>query len=159
MEDNNQYPPVKADAAQFGDDETQFHNKLITPESPDQYVQTQDGEVMRLPAYSHTMSIGNFDTRDLNVARLYFSIARIAENHGYYGVAIEWLTRVVDMSVTSLSHQGKLLTQLTTQHYGIYRKEEVSTDDDKKPGGDIMKKISELRAMDRKGGNSNAFTL
>lgn len=157
---DDQFPPKRVDNVPYGTDETLFRSKLITPDEPVSYVQNDKGETFQLPGYSHTMSIGNFDTPDLEAARLCFTIARVAESHGYYGIAIEWLTRIVDLSVSSLAYQGKLLTQLTTQHYGIYRKEESPEDSqNSSAGGGIVDKINKLRQMDQSKSRGDRYDL
>lgn len=151
-------PPPRLDGMPYTDDEISFRHKLITPETPEAFLKSETPDlsgkntVFRLPAYSHTMTIGNYNMGDLEAARLMFTIARVLESHGYYNLAIAWLTRIVDLNVTSLSYQAKLLTQLTTQHYGIFRKEEITEPDDERKGrgGDLMKKINELRMMERR---------
>lgn len=125
-------PPRKeGGAAMYEGDDTMFKERVITPEMPVDYVEEnyEDIEgnpyikIIRLPRYVPTMTLGNLTWREMKALRYLMANARILERYGYMNPSADIHVKYTDTVVTSQCHQGKLLTFVLTQQYGLKRDE------------------------------------
>ncbi len=77
-----------------------------------------------VPHLVSTMALGNLNTKEVALARIYAEMARICSWHGYTNVAIDYYLKWVHLNVTSQSHQAQLLRQILTETVSVSRKEE-----------------------------------
>jgi len=135
-------PPRKeGGAAMYENDDTMFKERVITPEMPVDYVEEkyldfegkQQVRIFRLPRYVPTMTLGNLTWREMKALRYLMTNARILERHGYMNPSADIHVKYTDTVVTSQCHQGKLLTFVLTQQYGLKRDEQsfMKTEDPK----------------------------
>ena len=122
-----------------GDNEL-FKYALITPKEPftvatfeREYTEfDKDGkpvvkkESMRrnVPQLVSTMALGNLNTKEVALARLFAEMSRMCSWHGYYNLAIDYYLKLVHLNVTSQAHQMQLLQQILTETVSVHRKEE-----------------------------------
>lgn len=126
-------PPRKeGGAAMYDSDESMFKERVITPEMPVDYVEeivldvdgNEQKKVFRLPRYVPTMTLGNLTWREMKALRYSMANARTLERYGYMGPSADIHVKYTDTVVTSQCHQGKLLTFVLTQQYGLKRDEQ-----------------------------------
>jgi len=114
-------------------DEQIFKTWIATPREPvtSNRFKIPGSEVMYeeiLPKVVSTMALGNLNTREVQLMRLYLEMARRAQRHGYMNVAINLYYKVVFLCVSSQSHMAFLARQLFTENVIVQRKEESYTD-------------------------------
>jgi hypothetical protein len=118
-----------------GDDQL-FKTWVATPREPvanlKYKVRQPDGSLSELeetvPKLVATMALGNLNTKEVQLMRMYLELARRVQRHGYYNVAINLYYKVVFLCVSSQSHLAFLARQLFTENVSVLRKEESLSD-------------------------------
>lgn len=126
-------------ASVTGDNEL-FKYALITPHEPhglatfeiEKQVSDGNGGVTikkeeykrNVPHLVSTMALGNLNTKEVALARIYAEMARVCAWHGYQNLAIDYYLKWVHLNVTSQSYQAQLLRQILTETVSVSRKEE-----------------------------------
>lgn len=127
--------------AQVTGDQELFKYELITPHEPmavaefEYFYDAPDGNggtVQKtgkykkiVPKLVSTMALGNLNTKEVGLARIYTELSRIAARHNYTNIAISYYLKVVHLNVTSQSHQAQLLSQILSETVRVSRKEET----------------------------------
>ena len=166
------YKRDKDDATSFIQSDAElFKTWIATPREPtgtDRRKVKVDGkdEIFEsaIPKMVPTMALGNLNTKEVQLMRLYLEMARRAQRHGYMNVAINLFYKVVFLCVSSQSHMAFLARQLFTENVNVVRKEETyadtknSTPQEKDKLGGLMDKIkgADGTTMWGKGGMDNS---
>lgn len=124
-------------------DQELFKYALITPVEPygiaefevEQQVVKEDGSTKverqtikrNVPRHVSTMALGNLNSKEVALARLYAELARVAAWNGYNNIAINYYIKWVDLNVTSQSHLSHLLDEVLSEMVQVTRKEESMT--------------------------------
>jgi len=77
-----------------------------------------------VPMLSSTMALGNLNTKEVTLARIFTEMARKCAWHGYFDLAINYYLKMVHLNITSQSYQSQLLRQILTETVSVSRKEE-----------------------------------
>lgn len=113
-----------------GDDQI-FKTWVATPREPigiSEYKENEKTITTIVPKLVATMALGNLNTKEVQLMRLYFEIARRAQRHGFMNVAINLYYKVVLLCLSSQSHMAFLARQLFTENVNVLRKEETMSD-------------------------------
>jgi len=139
--------PARPDGTMYQTDEPMFKTQLITPQEPIEYLKLSDGRIVAVPKLTQTMALGNLNTTEVKLARLYAYLELTCKRYGYYDTAINYYYKIVHLNVTSQSHQAQLLSQVLTQNVRVSRREESFLTQretaEKGVGNNIVDKIKE----------------
>lgn len=136
-------------------DEQNFRYAIITPVEPfsiatyERIVQDNNGgkkkeEIKRnVPRLVATMALGNLNSKEVALARVYAELALMCAWNGYDNIAINYFRKWEHLCVISQSHYSHLLDKILSETVQVTRKEESlsETHDSSQEKGDGLAKF------------------